>query len=66
MADTNGNRRRADWLIGLAVYGATIGGVAALLLAVFSVFSGRLEAAASCLISASIAFGALANAVLRT
>ena len=63
--DGNKNTRKAEWLVGLATYGAAFAGTLGLLLALFGLLSGRLEAAGACLIAAAVAFGALANALLR-
>ena len=62
---SDGGGKRVDWLIGLSIYGGAITGVAALALALFSFFNGQWPTAATSLIAAAIAFGALANAVLR-
>ena len=57
--------RRASWLIGLATLGASITGVFALFAALFAFLSGQWQAAGVCLLAAGVAFGALANALLR-
>jgi hypothetical protein len=65
-ASTRTQARRTDWLVGLATFGTAVIGAISLLVAVFAVFAGQLQAAGVCLIAAALAFGALANAVLRT
>lgn len=57
--------RRTEWLVGVAIYGTTVAGIVALILALLALFSGRWDAAATGLVAAAIAFGALANALLR-
>jgi len=57
--------RRTSWLIGLATLGSAVAGVFALLAALFAFASVQWEAVGVCLIAAGIAFGALANALLR-
>jgi len=57
--------KRTEWLVGLAIYGTTVAGILALILALLALFSGRWEAAGTGLVAAAIAFGALANALLR-
>ena len=57
--------RRTSWLIGLATLGASISGVFALLAALFAFLSAQWQAAGVCLLAAGVAFGALANALLR-
>jgi hypothetical protein len=54
-----------SWLIGLATVGAAATGVFALFAALLSFASGQWQAAGVCLIAAALAFGALANALLR-
>ena len=58
-------RHKAEWVVGLAIYGAVVAGVAGLVIGLMAFFSGRLEAAGTCFIAAAVAFGALANALLR-
>jgi hypothetical protein len=57
--------RRTSWLIGLATLGTAISGVLALFIGFFASLSGQWQAAGVCLLAASVAFGALANALLR-
>jgi hypothetical protein len=57
--------QRAEWLVGLAIYGTAVAGVAALIIALFAFLGGRWDVAGTCLVAAAIAFGALANALLR-
>jgi hypothetical protein len=57
--------RRTSWLIGLATLGTAITGAFALLAALFAFVAGQWEAVGVCLLAASVAFGALANALLR-
>jgi hypothetical protein len=51
-------------LIGIAVIGAVITGIAGLLAALASVIGGDWLAAGACLIAAALAFGLLASALL--
>ncbi len=60
-----GDEQRAERMIGFAVYGASVTGIGALIIALVAVLSGRWEAAGTCLAAAAIAFGALANALIR-
>jgi hypothetical protein len=57
--------RRAAWLVGLAVYGAALAGVAGLLMALVTVVTGNWGPASGGLVAAAFAFGTLANALLR-
>lgn len=57
--------RRTSWLIGLASLGAAITGAFALVVGLVAFLSGQWQAAGICLLAASVAFGALANAMLR-
>lgn len=57
--------RRADWLIGLATYGSALAGGIGILVALVAAFDGSWDAAGICLIASAIAFGSLANALLR-
>lgn len=64
-SSTSSEARRTDWLVGLAVYGSALTGIVGLVLAVWSFLSGRWEAAGAGLVAGAVAFGALANALLR-
>ena len=57
--------KRFNTLIGLAVVGSGITGVAGLVIALFPLFAGDVGAAGLCLIAAALSFGLLANALLR-
>ncbi len=60
-------RDKSGWVnsvIGIAVIGSAITGVAALLVALASALSGDWMAAGTCLIAAALAFGLLAGAFL--
>jgi hypothetical protein len=57
--------RRASWLIGLATLGAAITGVFGLFAGLLAFLSGQWQAVGVCLLAAGLAFGALANALLR-
>lgn len=68
MADsssTDRDNRQVNRFIGLAVYGSALAGIGGVLLALLGVMTGRWEAAGAGLIAAAVAFGALANALLR-
>ena len=58
-------QRSAERLAGFVVYASTLVGMAALAIGFVSVLSGNWQAAGSFFIAAAIAFGALANAILR-
>jgi hypothetical protein len=51
--------------VGLATAGTAITGAFAFFAGLFAFLSGELEAAGVCLIAGALAFGGLANAVLR-
>lgn len=57
-------RKKQDTLVGLAVLGSGITGVASLIVGLVSFFDGEFIAAGVCLIAAALAFGLLANALL--
>ena len=57
--------RRASWLIGLSTYGSALTGTAGLVIGFFALLGKRWDVAATSLIAAAIAFGALVNALLR-
>ena len=57
--------RRTSWLIGLATMGSATAGALALFAALFAFVSAQWEAMGVCLLAAGVAFGALANALLR-
>jgi len=57
--------RRVDRLVGLSVYGCAVAGVAGLLVAVPSIAVASWQGAAQGLLVAAVAFGLLANALLR-
>jgi len=65
MTGAEAERQKAEWVVGLATYGALLAGVAGLVIGLMAFLTGRLEAAGTCLIAAAVAFGALANALLR-
>ena len=52
-------------VIGLALVGCSITGVASLVAALFPFFSGEFVGAGVCLLAAAVSLGLLANAVLR-
>lgn len=64
-ADDTPPMRQTTWLIGLATLGTAITGAFALLAGLFAFLSGQWQPAGVCLIAAGVAFGALANALLR-
>jgi len=57
--------KRQDTLVGLAILGSGITGVASLIVGFISLSDGDLIAVGVCLIAAALAFGLLANALLR-
>jgi len=61
----NENPKTLNWVIGLAAAGSGVVGAGALLAALLAFFSGQLAPAAVFLIAAALAFGLIANAVLR-
>jgi hypothetical protein len=63
--DTRAATRQTSWLVGAATIGSIVTGVFALLGGLYAFLSGQWQAAGVCLIAAAVAFGALANAVLR-
>ena len=65
MPDTTPESRRTSWVVGLATVGSGITGVIAFLAGIFSFLSGQWQPAGVCFIAAALAFGMLANAVLR-
>jgi hypothetical protein len=58
------NRKKLDTIIGLAIVGSGVTGVASLIAALFPFFDRDFVAAGVCLIAAALSFGLLANAVL--
>jgi len=65
MPDPQRDTRRVDRLVGLSVYGCALAGCAGLGVAVPSIATAAFSDAASGLLVAAVAFGLLANAVLR-
>jgi hypothetical protein len=59
------NRDRIDGFIGVAVYGAAITGAGGILFALTSVLAGNWPGAGVGLAASALAFGLLANALLR-
>jgi hypothetical protein len=57
--------KNAERLAGFAVYAATLAGLAGLAFGFIAVVTGRWEAAGVLFVAAAVAFGALANAILR-
>ena len=58
-------QRGVERLAGFVVYGSTLVGMAAFAIGVILVVSGNWESAGTFFIASAIAFGALANAILR-
>lgn len=58
-------KSKAETVAGIAVLLAFVTGVASLVVAVFSFFSANWVGAGTCLVAAALAFGLVANAVLR-
>jgi hypothetical protein len=52
-------------VIGLALVGASLTGVASLIATLFAVSSGEFAAMGLCIVAAAMSFGLLSNAVLR-
>ena len=61
----SGNRRKLDWIVGFVVAGTSVTGVIGLWAAFSALYWGKRADAGICLIAAALAFGLLANAVLR-
>jgi len=60
------DRSKLDPVIGLVIVGGSLTGVAGLVAAAVSSFGGDRLATGMCLVGAALAFGLLANAVLRS
>jgi hypothetical protein len=58
-------REHTNWLVGFATIGPVVVGGLALLAALFAFVSFQWEGVGFCLLAAALAFGQLANAVLR-
>ena len=59
-------RTRFDSLVGWTVSGTLLTGFLAFVAAVWALFVGEAIAVGACLVAASLAFGLLCNALLRT
>jgi hypothetical protein len=57
--------RWADTVVGLATLGGALSGVAAVVAALVAFLEGEYQAVGLCLVAAALAFGLLANALLR-
>jgi len=57
--------RKVDSMVGLAVVGVSLTGFISFVAGIVGLFSGQLAAGGSCLIASALAFGLLANALLR-
>lgn len=57
--------RRAEGYVGMALYGCVVAGLGGFGVALFGLFRGEVAAAAMGVASSAIAFGLLANALLR-
>ena len=64
-SDKKSGTRQTSWLVGFATLGSVVTGIFALLCGLYAFLSGQWQAAGVCLIASALAFGALANAVLR-
>ena len=66
-ADSSGGRDtgRAEGYVGIALYGCVVAGLGGFGVALFGLFWGQLTAAGIGAVASAIAFGALANALLR-
>jgi len=60
------DRSKLDPVIGLVIVGSSLTGVAGLVAAAVSTFTGDHIGVGLCLIGAALAFGLLANAVFRS
>ena len=58
-------KEKAETIAGIAVLLAVVTGIAALIVAVFSFAGANWVGAGICLVAAALAFGLVANAVLR-
>ena len=61
----NENRSNLNTMIGLATLGCAVTGVAGFLSAIAAFADGEYIAVGVCLVAAALAFGLLANVVLR-
>lgn len=57
--------RRAEGYVGMALYGCVVAGLGGFGVALFGLFWGEISAAAIGVAASAIAFGSLANALLR-
>lgn len=57
--------RRAEGYVGIALYGSVVAGLGGFGVGLFGLFSGNVVGAGLGLAASAIAFGALANALLR-
>ena len=57
--------RATDWAIGLAVYGTTLTGVLGILGALIAFLAQQWLTIAGCLVASALAFGLLANSLIR-
>ena len=64
--DQDASPRRTSLLIGFATLGGVITGVLGLLGGLFALLAGQWEAFGMCLAASALAFGLLANAILRS
>ncbi|MBN1317100.1 MAG: hypothetical protein JXA42_16580 [Anaerolineales bacterium] len=59
------NNKWMNWILGLFLVGGSLTGIVGFLAALIALLYGEISSAAACLIAAGLAFGLLANAVLR-
>ena len=59
------HRRAVDGIMGLAILGCSLTGVVSLIAALLALFAGEFIAASVSLTGAALAFGLLANALIR-
>ena len=59
------DRRRAEGYVGIALYGSVVAGLGGFGVGLFGLFSGNVVGAGIGVAASAIAFGALANALLR-
>ena len=63
--ETGADARRVQGFIGISIWGCASAGIGGIALSILVLAYGRWEAAGVALIAAGVAFGSLANALLR-
>ena len=59
------DHKTLGWMIGIAVYGTIIAGIAGIVVGVATALTGESVGAGLALVAAALSFGLLANALLR-